>query len=83
MQLRSVFSSLELKQGGQLIHQSHKNNIKPNSLNTFLRMSRNYDITNQNPGSTLIKTSVPDVQDTLIAGVIKLQEKISSTGDIK
>ena len=63
-----------MEQGGSLIHQSHKNLISQQSLEMFLRMARNYDIVDQFPQVQTMRSSVPSVESSLLAGLKQLQQ---------
>ncbi|OAV95875.1 hypothetical protein PTTG_26545 [Puccinia triticina 1-1 BBBD Race 1] len=74
--LRSMFLSLRMERGGRLVYQSHKNDITTQSLEMFVRMARNEDITDKDHKDT--KQSVPDCKDLLLEGLKVLQNDITS-----
>ncbi|WAQ88920.1 hypothetical protein PtA15_10A343 [Puccinia triticina] len=71
-----MFLSLRMERGGRLVYQSHKNDITTQSLEMFVRMARNEDITDKDHKDT--KQSVPDCKDLLLEGLKVLQNDITS-----
>ena len=73
-QLQQMFQSLKKDCGAQVIHQSHKNKISPQSLVMYTMMANNKDILAQY--SSRSGNNNNPICDTYRSGMKKLRERI-------